>query len=145
MSHSSIWSIIAFLYLAGWIVCTHCYRPKTMLWEGNIFTGVRPLGGEVHHMHHRIGHMVGFSTPWTSNLGTYPLPLDIRPSYLPLPCYWHLVVVTGDLFKLVHPQLYWQDLYYIYYSGGHWTHIVCKRAVLILLECCLVCTKIVCL
>ena len=29
------------------------------------------------------------------------LPSDIRPSTLP-PCYWHLVVITGDLFKLVH-------------------------------------------
>ena len=29
------------------------------------------------------------------------LPSDIRPSTLPL-CYWHLVVITRDLFKLVH-------------------------------------------
>ena len=34
------------------------------------------------------------SSPWTWNLGYWS------------PCYWHLMVITGDLFKLVHLRTY---------------------------------------
>ena len=34
--------------------------------------------------------------PWTSDLRHLP--------FWPCPCWWHLVVITGDLFKLVHSR-----------------------------------------
>ena len=38
-------------------------------------------------------------------MGT-PSSLDIRHGSTVLPCYWHLVVITGDLFKFVHLRPY---------------------------------------
>ena len=64
-----------------------CYRPQTKVRKGNVFTGVCLSMGEVYHMHYRTGHMVG-------------CPPYIRPENLP-PLLTHLVVITGDLFKLI--------------------------------------------
>ena len=53
---------------------------------------------------------------------------------------WYLVVITGDLFKLVH----WTSLYRcppVLTCGGHRSITVGKRAVGILLECFLVLLK----
>ena len=80
----------------------------------------------------------------------YP-PLDIRPGYnsllsphpldtqtwvpTPSPFYWHLMVITGSLFKLVQlrtPHHYWHLVVVTE------THMVGKQAVHILLECYLV-------
>ena len=50
--------------------------------------------------------------PWRSDLGTYPLVPATNicwwslETWDPLPCYWHLVLITGDLFKLVHLRTY---------------------------------------
>ena len=76
--------------------------------------------------------------PWIRphSAGLHPLGIpDMR--YTPLiPCYWHLVVITGGLFKRVHlrpyPYLYWHLVVTTE------TRKVGKRAVLILLECFLV-------
>ena len=66
--------------------------------------------GQVHHIHHGIGHIVGYPLtppPRTSDLGTYPLPLLLTSgghhtrhvhtcflADLPLPWYLHLVAAT---------------------------------------------------
>ena len=55
-----------------------------------------------------------------------PTPQYMGPRY-PTPCYWHLVVITGDLFKLVRLRTE--------------TRTVSKRVVRILLECCLVASR----
>ena len=66
-------------------------------------------------------------------------PLDIRPGDLLLPCHWQLVVISGDLFKLVQLRIY---------MLWHWDLVVAtetcmlgKWVVWILLECCLVSNK----
>ena len=59
--------------------------------EGYVFTGLCLFteGGVGSQMHHGIGHMARYPTP--------------HPPHIPYsPCYWHLVVITIDLFKLVH-------------------------------------------
>ena len=79
-------------------------RPQTKLWEGTIFTIHRRLSVHkalvkgVGNMHHGIGHMVGYP-PQKKRYGSTPNPLDIRPG---TPCWWHLVVITGNSFKLLH-------------------------------------------
>ena len=75
------------------------YRTQTKLWEGNVFTGVcLSTGGS----HGALDLMV--PTPPTFDLGTYPSPWI--PNMGPTHCYWHLMVITEDLFKLVHLRTY---------------------------------------
>ena len=87
--------------------------------------------------------MVGYHTLWTSDMGRgYPsgqltlvdvYPLCHQTLGLGTPCYCDLVHITGYLFKLVH------------LSPPRYRHLVVvtdrrtvgKRAVRILLECCL--------
>ena len=51
-------------------------------------------------------------------MGTPP-SLDIRHGSTVLPCYWHLVVITGNLFKFVHLRPYHPPI--MTSSGGHWS------------------------
>ena len=69
----------------------YIYRPRTKLRGGNVFIGVClcSQGGRVHNI----------KCIRTSDLMTYTL--DIRPGYLPPPPASHLVVIIGDLFKLI--------------------------------------------
>ena len=78
------------------------YSPQTKLRKGNIFTAVC----------HSVREMcIG---PWVStHYQTWDLPpttdiwwLSLETWDLPSPCYWHLVVITGYLFKLVHLRTY---------------------------------------
>ena len=54
---------------------------------------------------------------YTLPLWTYPTPSghSLPPGY-PIPCYWHLVVIFGDLFKLVHNKT---PPMVLTSSGGH--------------------------
>ena len=87
------------------------YRPLTKLQSCNVFTGV------CHSIQRGVGPMwllpmmywdVGTSPTWHR---TYPLP-----------CQWHLVVNTGDLFKLVHLRTHTSTSPQIMLpsSSGHW-------------------------
>ena len=80
----------------------------------------------------------GRGYPWHE---TWDLPPPCTSNLGPTPCYWHLVIITGNLFKLVHLRTYhrfppppkcWNLVVVIE------TCMVAKRAVRILLECCLV-------
>ena len=108
----------------------HCYRPKTKLWEDNVFTGVCLSVNSVHMMEetsHASWDMskgslppLEYPTPWTPP--GIPYPWDTLPPLLltsgghhwrgPTPHYWHLVVILGDLFKVVLP---------LTSSGVHWS------------------------
>ena len=109
----------------------HCYRPKTKLWEGNVFTGVCLSVNSVHMMEvtsHASwvvsnGRLVpleyppGHPTPFWDTLPPgipSPSATDVLWSSLErsYPHYWHLVVILGDLFKVVLP---------LTSSGVHWS------------------------
>ena len=87
-------------------------------------------------------------SPWISDIpgylpplldtrhGTYPLSAGFQIWDLP-PCYWHLVVITGNLFKLVHLRTYPTPQYWHQVVAIE-THTIGKQAVHILLECFLV-------
>ena len=52
-----------------------------------------------------LTHPPPFLQTW--NLGTYPSPYSPRHGTWVFPlCYWHSVVITGDLFKPVHLRTY---------------------------------------
>ena len=51
------------------------------------------------------------------------------------PCYWHLVVITADLFKLFHLRTYSHLKRYWFLVVATETYTVGKQAVRILLEC----------
>ena len=85
--------------------------PWHQTWEPTPFSltsdlGTYPLLSDI-----RPGDL---SPSQTSDLGTYPLLPDIRPGDLSPPphirptpyCYWHLVVITADLFKPFHSRTY---------------------------------------
>ena len=82
------------------------YRPQTKLCQGNVSTGICLFTGgrgdpmwPLPIMHRTTLYL---QPPPTCNLvPPLPPPPDMGPGYLPL-CYWHLEVITGDLFKLVH-------------------------------------------
>ena len=65
------------------------------------------------------------------------LPLDIRPGDLYPSCYWHLMVITEDLLKLVHSRTYFPQWYWHLVVATK-ISTVGNRTVCILLECCLV-------
>ena len=104
-----------------------CYYPTTELWKGNVFSHVCLLvcqstgGGGSHVISTNDAlDLIVQSWPWPSRHGT--------------PCWWHLVAITGDLFKLVHlrtPYWYWHLVATEAYTVG-------KRVVRFLLECFLV-------
>ena len=76
----------------SWTLC-FCYRPQMKLREGNVFTSIclSTRRGWVHHMHHGMGHMVGY-------------PHDFRPGYLPPPL---LLTSGGQHWKPIpHPNQY---------------------------------------
>ena len=114
-----------------WFLCgvfTFCnYRLPTKLREGNVFTGVcrsvrrrdgyprsTCLGKGVagYSRSHVWGRAMGIPgsmsrgapTPTTNIWWSSEVPGPARGPHLP--CYWHLVVITGDLFKLVHLRTY---------------------------------------
>ena len=80
--------------------------------------------------HDALGHGTYLPHPRPRTPGMWPIP--------PCHCYSHLVVITGDLFKLVHLRTYPpQPL--LTSSGGHRnTRAVGKRVVRTLRECILV-------
>ena len=95
------------------IILRGCYRPQTKLWEGHIFTCVRLWfcsGGSP------CDHYTWCIWTWK------PPPIPDMGSNL---CYWHLVVITGDLFKLVHLKTYlprtkiqWWPLEHVWLASG---------------------------
>ena len=84
---------------------------KTKLREGNVFTGIC----------HSVWGVLGTRhTSWDRSLGRNPPPPDMGPGNLPpYPHYWHLVVITGDLSKLVHLWTYHPLV--LTSGGGHRT------------------------
>ena len=101
-----------------------CYHLATKLWEGYVFTGV------CHSVHRGVGTSNaswdssdgrGYPLappPWTQCRGP-PFGWHTHPS-VQAPCYWHLVVTTGDLFKLVHFRTYPAPTPGVTSSGGNW-------------------------
>ena len=75
------------------------YRLPTKFQEGNVFSRVCPHVTITHDALHLTaqGPPAQAQFPWTSDLRHLPPPG-------PAPCWWHLVVITGDLFKLVHSR-----------------------------------------
>ena len=106
----------------------HIYHPPTELREGNVFSCVSVIWSV-----HRSGvpmwplpmmpwtSLYRASSSQTSDLGpSCPQYLDIRPGNPTSPslcCYWHLVAITGDLFKHVHLR---NPLPRMTSGGGHW-------------------------
>ena len=106
-------SICASVILSGgnrYIICTMGH----VTWCGNHCPGHQSSPGYLP------------SLPWTSDLGTCT------------PCCWHLVVITGDLFKIVQLWTYPSPHQYWHLVVATKTHTAGKWAVCILLECCLV-------
>ena len=58
--------------------------------------------GRQHPMRHWIGHMVAHP----QDLHTLPPPPPVNGTWIPYPSYWHLAVITVDLFNLVHLRTY---------------------------------------
>ena len=83
------------------------YRPPTKLWEGNVFICVCP---SVNLSVHRRSHVtITYDALDLTVQGSTPSPgpfghqtWDPKPQS---PCLWHLVVITGDLFWLVHLRI----------------------------------------
>ena len=88
------------------------YHPQTKFGEGNVFTCVCLSTGGSGYPGHWIGRMVGYpllTFPQTWDLDTYS-PLSGHGTWIPYPLrhgtwisysYWHLVAITGHLFKLI--------------------------------------------
>ena len=131
-------NVCMWINLTGWFTFSS-YHLQTKLQEGNVFTDVCLFTGWGCKY---IPYIMGYVTwPPTSDQGTYPSPLDIGSRDLPSgPCYWHLVVITGDLYKLVllktSPPPTDTDNWHLVAATG--TCIVGMRAVRILLESWLV-------
>ena len=103
------------------------YRLQTKSQESNVFTGVCSQGRGKWH------------TSWDRSHGRVPPPPPRHQVWEPSPpYYWHLVVITGDLFKLVHLRIYPSPQQYWHLVVATETCTVGKQAVRILLECCLV-------
>ena len=85
-----------------WTLSVHSYRPPTKLREGNVFTGVCHYVGDILcPMSGTSGDVWGGG--WEHRTwDKHPNP----PTWDTNPCYWHLVVITGNLFKLVHLRIY---------------------------------------
>ena len=125
-----------------WVILTiKCnYHPQMKLWEANVFSRVCLPTGEVTmwplpmmHWPHCTDHPDPSSNPGPPDLWHW----DPQSPGLAPPCYWHLVVKTGDLSNLFTwgkpPPL---ELTF----SGNWSNRYgrCKWAVDILLECILV-------
>ena len=112
--------IVNFILVQGILSFLYFHRPPTKLWEGNVFNRVRLS------VHRGGGPHVTIIHKALNLTDPHPYP-DIRHGT----CWWHLVAITGDLFKLVH------------FRTPHRTpphpvtepHTVGKWAVCLLLEC----------
>ena len=118
--------------------------------EGNVFTGVRhsvPGESSCDHYPWCIGTWVPPS-PLDNRRGDLPPPPPPPPALqtwgptLPVPCYLHQVVITGDMFKLVQwrtcppppphstgTDIHWWPLKHVWLERGwyasYWNAVLC--------------------
>ena len=108
-----------------------CYRPQTRFREGNVFTGVYLSTGAEYLISNaswnRSHGRVPTSLPWTSDMGIYPLLATSGGD--------HWIPVQTCLFGDLTPPPPQQHLVVATETEAC---AVSKRAVCILVECCLV-------
>ena len=112
-----IWSYLCSCkYISLYSEAVRLYRPQTKLREGNVFTGICLFTGvpsdhypccigphSTYHLSPSPGHGYLLSPLLVTSGDHYPPSLPLSWTWVLIaPCYWHLVVITRDMFKLVY-------------------------------------------
>ena len=95
---------------------------KVSILQALFFTDRQRIGRKV--MFSQVSVLQSFCLQW-EGVGTWHASWDrshVRVHPSPSPCYWHLVIITGDLLKLIHLRAY--PLPVLTSSGGQWNKYV---------------------